>query len=85
MASARPFITPYEGSSGPHRGALPGDMEPNTATERYLDNMKKSPLPITLGGVAGAACGALLAGPYGGAAGICVGLYLEKKWKKDKA
>lgn len=30
------------------------------------DNMKRSPLPVTLGGVMGAACGAMLAGPWGG-------------------
>ncbi|CAE7255640.1 hpaIIM, partial [Symbiodinium sp. KB8] len=54
------------------------DMEPKSAVERYMDNMKRSPLPVTLGGLAGAACGALVAGPWGGAVGVGVGLYLEK-------
>ena len=35
--------------------------------------MKRSPLPVTLGGVMGAACGAMLAGPWGGAGSLVVG------------
>eukprot|EP00435_Cladocopium_sp_Y103_P065907 s378_g28.t1 len=77
-----PNIQPYEpATSTTQRGQLPGDMEPKTAVERYFDNMKRSPLPVTLGGLAGAACGALVAGPWGGAVGVGIGLYLEKKYR----
>eukprot|EP00441_Pelagodinium_beii_P023538 CAMPEP_0197659536 /NCGR_PEP_ID=MMETSP1338-20131121/48065_1 /TAXON_ID=43686 ORGANISM="Pelagodinium beii, Strain RCC1491" /NCGR_SAMPLE_ID=MMETSP1338 /ASSEMBLY_ACC=CAM_ASM_000754 /LENGTH=86 /DNA_ID=CAMNT_0043236503 /DNA_START=67 /DNA_END=330 /DNA_ORIENTATION=- len=82
--SARPYIPPYEPTSGANRGQLPGSMEPSTGMERYLDNMKKSPLPVTKGGILGGAAGALLAGPYGGAIGVGVGLYLERKWKNEQ-
>lgn len=81
---ARPYIPAYEPASGGNRGQLPGSMEPNSAMERYMDNMKKSPLPITPGGLLGAAAGAMLAGPYGGAIGVGVGLYLERKWKTEQ-
>mmetsp|Transcript_39775 Transcript_39775/g.84911 ORF Transcript_39775/g.84911 Transcript_39775/m.84911 type:complete len:90 (-) Transcript_39775:209-478(-) len=81
-APGRPFIEPYQPPSA-RRGELPGDMEPNTPAERYMANMKRSPLPVTWGGVAGATAGALVGGFYGGAIGVGVGLYLERKWKKD--
>mmetsp|Transcript_70233 Transcript_70233/g.181005 ORF Transcript_70233/g.181005 Transcript_70233/m.181005 type:complete len:89 (-) Transcript_70233:255-521(-) len=78
-----PIIQPYEAPSA-RRGELPGDFEPNTPTERFFHNMKKSPVPITWGGVAGAIGGTMIAGPYGGAIGVAAGLYLEKKMKEDK-
>eukprot|EP00437_Effrenium_voratum_P043478 CAMPEP_0181475026 /NCGR_PEP_ID=MMETSP1110-20121109/40967_1 /TAXON_ID=174948 /ORGANISM="Symbiodinium sp., Strain CCMP421" /LENGTH=83 /DNA_ID=CAMNT_0023600241 /DNA_START=53 /DNA_END=304 /DNA_ORIENTATION=+ len=77
-----PYIQPYQPPG--QRGQLPGDMEPKTAVERYCDNMKRSPLPVTLGGIAGATCGALLAGPWGGALGVAAGLYLERKYKNEQ-
>mmetsp|Transcript_12224 Transcript_12224/g.21059 ORF Transcript_12224/g.21059 Transcript_12224/m.21059 type:complete len:87 (+) Transcript_12224:66-326(+) len=79
-----PNIQPYEPATSAQRGQLPGDMEPKTAVERYFDNMKRSPLPVTLGGLAGAACGAMVAGPWGGAVGVGLGLYLEKKYRDEQ-
>mmetsp|Transcript_104567 Transcript_104567/g.320313 ORF Transcript_104567/g.320313 Transcript_104567/m.320313 type:complete len:94 (-) Transcript_104567:145-426(-) len=88
-ATDRPFIHPYEppgglGVGSTQRGQLPGSFEPASAAERYVDNMKKSPLPVTWGGVAGAVGGTLIGGVYGGALGVGVGLYLERKWRTEK-
>mmetsp|Transcript_57392 Transcript_57392/g.134588 ORF Transcript_57392/g.134588 Transcript_57392/m.134588 type:complete len:91 (+) Transcript_57392:50-322(+) len=79
-----PYIPPYEPASSASRGQLPGDLEPQAGVERFVSNMKKSPLPITVGGVVGAVGGTVLGGVYGGVAGVALGLYLERKWQKDK-
>mmetsp|Transcript_59550 Transcript_59550/g.141705 ORF Transcript_59550/g.141705 Transcript_59550/m.141705 type:complete len:92 (-) Transcript_59550:263-538(-) len=81
-----PYIEPYQppgAVSSSRRGQLPGDLEPQPGMERYVENMKKSPLPITWGGMAGAIGGTLVGGVYGGVAGVALGLYLERKWQKE--
>lgn len=78
-----PMIQPYEPPNH-RRGQLPGEYEPETGVERFMHNMKKSPLPVSWGGVAGAVGGTLLMGGVGGVIGVGVGLYLEKKHKDDK-
>jgi len=78
---SRPIIQPYEPQQY-RRDQLPGGMEPEKGVERFMDNMKRSPLPVTKWGIAGAIGGALLAGPYGGAAGVLAGLALEKHLQK---
>jgi len=78
---SRPIIQPYEPQQY-RRDQLPGGMEPEKGVERFFDNMKRSPLPVTKWGIAGAIGGALLAGPYGGAAGVLAGLALEQHMQK---
>mmetsp|Transcript_11705 Transcript_11705/g.26122 ORF Transcript_11705/g.26122 Transcript_11705/m.26122 type:complete len:81 (+) Transcript_11705:44-286(+) len=77
----RPVIEPYVPAAP--RSQVPGGMEPKVGLERFMENMKRSPLPVTKWGVAGGAIGALLGGPYGGAAGVLVGLALEKRQSSD--
>jgi len=73
-----PIIEPYQ-PRDPQRNQLPGGMEPKPGIERFMDNMKRSPLPVTKWGIAGAVAGTLLAGPYGGAAGVLAGLAIERQ------
>mmetsp|Transcript_87002 Transcript_87002/g.249503 ORF Transcript_87002/g.249503 Transcript_87002/m.249503 type:complete len:85 (+) Transcript_87002:90-344(+) len=82
MQGHHPIIAPYEPAA--RRGELPGSLEAATPTERYMENMKKSPLPVTWHGVAGAVVGTLVAGPYGGVVGVGAGIYLERKWRKEQ-
>eukprot|EP00401_Gymnodinium_catenatum_P035197 CAMPEP_0117556452 /NCGR_PEP_ID=MMETSP0784-20121206/51816_1 /TAXON_ID=39447 /ORGANISM="" /LENGTH=73 /DNA_ID=CAMNT_0005353727 /DNA_START=41 /DNA_END=258 /DNA_ORIENTATION=+ len=72
--SSRPFIEPYVPPSNSGRAQVPGGLEAKPGVERFVENMKKSPLPITKWGIAGAVGGTLIAGPYGGAVGVLVGL-----------
>mmetsp|Transcript_45310 Transcript_45310/g.104757 ORF Transcript_45310/g.104757 Transcript_45310/m.104757 type:complete len:88 (-) Transcript_45310:168-431(-) len=75
-SSAIPFIEPYQPPAA--RSQLPGGMEAKPGVERFMENMKKSPLPVTKWGIAGAVAGTLIAGPYGGAVGVIAGLAYEK-------
>mmetsp|Transcript_69896 Transcript_69896/g.158636 ORF Transcript_69896/g.158636 Transcript_69896/m.158636 type:complete len:85 (-) Transcript_69896:181-435(-) len=81
--SAKPFIEPYQPAAS--RQQVPGGLEAKPGMERFMDNMKRSPLPITKWGIAGAVAGTLVAGPYGGAVGVLAGLAYETQQRKKES
>mmetsp|Transcript_97152 Transcript_97152/g.290246 ORF Transcript_97152/g.290246 Transcript_97152/m.290246 type:complete len:85 (+) Transcript_97152:99-353(+) len=80
-SSGMPYIEPYQ--PAPPRDQIPGGMEAKPGVERFMENMKRSPLPITKWGIAGAIGGTLIAGPYGGAVGVLAGLAYERSQSKS--
>jgi hypothetical protein len=59
-------------------------MEPKPGAERFMENMKRSPLPVTTWGIAGAVAGTLVGGAYGGAVGVLAGLAIERRQQTQK-